>query len=577
MKERKEGSHFRGLLRITKLPWLLLAITCIVCIGENTLRLILPDISSKLLAGEFTDGNIKTMVWVLSLGAIALALRQFLMAISQGWVTFAFRKSVFAKILRLKPEYFESTPFASLISRATLDTTMLSDFIVGAVCFMPTLLYTFFASFAIIFSYNWRLVVLEAALIPILFFITWLNGRVQFKWYNLIQAKLAELSAFLAERLLNIPMMKLFVTELSEEHNGLNAIGGLYTTQKRYVFRLFGVNFLMEFENVVQSVVIVVGGVFLIHRGYINLQQWIAFYVYAGGLIGSVQQLLDYWGRYKQMTGSSKRIADIAVAPEEGCGGDQPMPNEARDLVFDQVAFAYEGEHRVLQDVDMTIRAGKKTFIVGRSGAGKSTLLYMIERFFQPNAGKILYGDTDISQYSFDSWRGSIAYVPQTPTLFSGTIRENILYGVKRQVTDGEMKAALKSAQLWEFIQSTQDGLDTPVGENGSKLSGGQRQRVILARVFLLNPRIILLDEATSSLDAEAKEAVNNCFDELAEGRTVIVVTHDIRDCDRADEIVVVDHGRIDAWGPRQEIMEKNRIFQMLKNTQTGEAVAEHG
>lgn len=576
LSKSEQRGQFSSLLKITRLPWLLLVGTCLVCILDTVLILILPDISSRLLSGDFSDETLKTMIWVLGVSAFVLAFRQYLLTIAQGQVTLAFRKSVFGKILRLKSDYFEKNPSGTLISRATMDTTMLSDFIVGAICYIPSLLYTFVGTFVIIFGYDWRLVVLEGVLVPILLLITWLNGRLQFKWYNRIQGKLSVLSSFLAERLVNIPLMKLFVKEEYEQKQGLDTVDALYTTQKKYAFRFAGIQYLLEFEGVVQSVVIVVGGAAFVHLGYIDLQEWIAFYLYAGGLIGSVQQLLDYWNRYKQMTGSAKRISEIAEAPVEGVGGDQELPQESRDITFSHVSYGYTDGPEVLHNVNLTIPGGKKTVIIGKSGAGKTTMLYLLERFFQPSSGEILYGDTDVSQYTFDSWRSGIGYVSQSANLFSGTIRDNVLYGIKRDVSDTEIEAALKKAQLWDFIQSSRDGLDTFVGENGCKLSGGQRQRVVIARLFLSNPQIVLLDEATSSLDAEAVAAVNQCFDALGENRTMIIVSHALKECDRADNILVMDEGRVDAFGSREEIMAHNAIYQSLKQMQANREVENH-
>lgn len=575
MKKNKDhGVHFLSLLQITKLPWALLVVTCLVSILQTVLNLLLPNISAQLLSGDFSDQALKTMVWVLTLNAFVLTLRQFFMEISKSKVTLSFRKAIFQKVLHLETRYFDEHPSGSLISRVTLDTATLSDFIVGSFCYIPSLLYTLCGSFVIIFSYNLRLVVLEAILLPILFGITWLHGRLQFKWYNQIQTKLSVLSGFLAERLLNIPLMKLFVQEEFEERNGLNTVNELYGTQKKYMFRLMGVEFLVQFETVVQSIVVVVGGAVLIQQGHIDLQQWIAFYLYSGGLVGSIQQLLDYWQRYKQMTGSAKRITEIAAAKEEQSLGRAELPAQNQDIVFDDLSFAYSDGTLALDHVCLTFPVNQKTAIVGRSGAGKTTLLYLLERFFEPLSGRILYGGTDISNYSYEDWRSSIGYVSQNAALFSGSIRDNVLYGIHRPVTDAELTAALAQAQILDFVQSVPDGLDTPVGENGSKLSGGQRQRVALARLFLSDPRIILLDEATSSLDAEARAAIHDCFDALAKDRTMIIVSHDLSDSDRADRIVVLDHGVPNAQGPRDEIQQNNPIYRALKNVQEQEVTA---
>ena len=542
MKDKK--IRFASLLRITRLPWVILILTMACCVLQTVLSLYLPNISSKLLAGEFTDENLKTMIWVLAINAFVLAGRQFLMELSRSRITLAFRKSVFGKLLRLKPVYYDRVPSDSMISRATLDTTMLSDFLVGFFCYLPSLLITFAGSLSVIYTYDWRLLLLELVVLPLIFLVTWLHGRVQFKWYAKMQGKLAELSAYLAGRLANYPLIKLFVMEENEFCRGAEAIDGLYRTQKQYGFRLCGVLFLVNMESAIQSVAVVVGGAWFISKGIITLQQWIAFYAYAGGIIGSVQQFLDYWERYKQMTGSAKRITELSAEPEEGKGGSEEAPKELRTITLKHVTFSYEADHPVLKDASCIFPAGKKIAVFGKSGAGKTTLLNLLERLYAPEEGHILYGDTDIETYSYDSWRGKLGYIFQNPTLFSGTIRENMLYGVKENVSDDKLRAALQKVSLLDYVDGTEKGLDTEVGEGGSRLSGGQRQRLAIAGIFLKNPRIILLDEFTSALDPEVRKAVADAIDELAKGRTLIMITHDDADGLNADMSLYLEDGK---------------------------------
>ena len=253
-------------------------------------------------------------------------------------------------------------------------------------------------------------------------------------------------------------------------------------------------------------------------------------------------------------------------------GGGRTVPSQPGDLKFENVTFRYDTD-TVLKNVSFTLPAGKTTALVGPSGAGKSTIFGLLERFYDPESGRVTLGGVDAKEFHKSSWRQAIGYVPQSSPLFSGTIRSNMTYGLDRTFTDEELARAAKDANIYEFILSCDNVFDTDVGERGCKLSGGQRQRIAIARALLKDPQILLMDEATSSLDPEARSEVEKAMERLKEGRTTVIVAHEIRSIEDADQIVVLSGGEVNGIGSAGQLASNNALYRRLKDLQDGTAV----
>lgn len=287
-------------------------------------------------------------------------------------------------------------------------------------------------------------------------------------------------------------------------------------------------------------------------------------------------QMASFFTAFQKAVGATERIQHIFDTEKEVDKGTEAVDNPSQDITFEKVSFAYK-EKEILGGASLTVPAGKTTAIVGPSGGGKTTLFALLERFYLPQTGRILLGDQDISSFRLHSWRSSIGYVSQESPIMSGTIRDNIAYGMEREVHDEEIERAAKLANASEFIGALPDGFNTQVGERGIKLSGGQRQRIAIARALIRNPRILLLDEATSNLDSTSEHLVQKALEHLMEGRTTLVIAHRLSTVVDADQIAVLENGSITGTGTHQELYEKHSLYRELAEQQLSDRSAATG
>lgn len=562
---------FAVLMTSVKVPWGWVGLATLTSLFGAQLSLMIPDATAKVVAGDVSMGAILFMVVCMFLSALEEAVSQLFSRIASSKTEMNFQKMMLKKNLSLPMPFFDKNMANRLITRTTSDSTRAAEFFGWSIPYIPASLYRLVGVLLILNSYNWRLVALEAVMFPVIFLVSFFSGRVGFTWNNRIQGKIAELGGYLSEILVNVPLVKVFVKEKAEEEKGREAIEGIYQTRKKYLAFSSAISFLSSSEGIVQTVVVVLGGAALVNAGHITMEQWIAFYLYATNLARLLQSIFRYYETIKNAQGSSRRIAEIIVEKSEDTGGSRTVPSQPGDLKFENVTFRYDTD-TVLKNVSFTLPAGKTTALVGPSGAGKSTIFGLLERFYDPESGRVTLGGVDAKEFSKSSWRQAIGYVPQSSPLFSGTIRSNMTYGLDRTFTDEELIRAAQDANIYEFIQSCGGGFDTDVGERGCKLSGGQRQRIAIARALLKDPQILLMDEATSNLDPEARSEVEKAMERLKKGRTTVVVAHEIRSIEDADQIVVLSGGEVNGVGSAGQLARDNALYRRLRDLQGSQA-----
>jgi ATP-binding cassette subfamily B protein AbcA/BmrA len=262
--------------------------------------------------------------------------------------------------------------------------------------------------------------------------------------------------------------------------------------------------------------------------------------------------------------GATERLSQILEHEQEEQLEGAVQVDPTLPLIIDQVSFSYPTSDVVLRQLSFTIEPGQVTAIVGPSGSGKTTLFSLLERFYEPTEGIIRQGETPIQEFNLREWRQQFGYVSQESPLLAGTVRENICYGMDREVTDEEVHQAARLAFADEFIQALPDGYETEVGERGIKLSGGQRQRIAIARAILQNPKILMLDEATSNLDSTSEKVVQEALANLMKGRTTLVIAHRLSTVVDADKIVVIEKGRVTGEGTHEELWKSHTLYQQL-------------
>lgn len=482
------------------------------------------------------------------------------------------RKTLYSKIVSLPITFFENNRVGELTSRTTNDVQQLQEALSIYVAEFFRQIITLILGIYFLLYKTPKLSLLMFATFPVIVIIAIVFGRYIRRFSKQRQDELASTNVILDESLQSISAVKAFTNEWFEVKRYGSSIDKVVKLSMSY--GIWRGAFLAFIIAVVFGVIFFIlwQGASLVQEGTMKPGDLVSFIVITGIIGGSIGGLGDLYTQILKAIGSSERILDILEMPSEIQITTEPIPTVPvkGNIKFDHVGFSYPGrpDVEVLKDISFEIKSGEKVALVGASGAGKSTIVQLIMRFYNIQHGKIWVDSKPIEDFNISEFRGNLAIVPQEILLFGGTIRENILYG-RPSATDAEIEEAAERSFSMEFIRNFPEGLNTIVGERGIKLSGGQRQRIAIARAILKDPALLILDEATSSLDAESEKLVQAALEELMKGRTSIIIAHRLATIRNVDKIYVLEAGLIVEQGNHDELMaKKSGLYQNLAKLQ---------
>ncbi len=566
---------YKRLLRYAKpYAWhILISLLCSLLVGGATslAAMLVKDIVDQIFMSK--DEAMLRYIPFMVLGVIAVqgiasfGQIYFIEGVGQR-IILQFRRELFAHLQRLSLRFFSQNTTGTLVSRITSDVTLLQNAVANIVSDAIRQGVTATGLLFVVFYRHWQLAIIALLVLPVAMGLVAYFGRKMRKNSHSLQFKMAEINHLLYEKLSGIRIVKAFGAEKLEEERFTVVITGFFTTAMRSVTIQAINSSLSEVLGGIGIAGVIWYGGYQVIRGETTPGTFFSFITALLLLYEPLKRISKYNMKIQQALAAADRVFEILDMPPDIVEVENAveLPPIRRGIVYQNVSFGYETEP-ILQHISFTAPVGQVTAFVGLSGAGKTTLLSLLPRFYDAVEGQILIDDIDIRQVTFASLRGQIGIVTQDVILFHDTVANNIAYGVRNYALDDVIRAA-KIANAHEFIEQLPEGYQTLIGERGTRLSGGQRQRLAIARAILKNPPIIILDEATSSLDSESERLVQEAIANLMKDRTTLVIAHRLSTIQKAKQIIVLDAGKMIESGTHQELLVTEGIYARLYATQ---------
>jgi ATP-binding cassette subfamily B protein len=475
------------------------------------------------------------------------------------------RGLLYAKLVRLSFGFYDRHQTGQLMSRATVDLQGVRFFLGYGLIFFFQYVFTLLGAGIVAFLVSWKLALITIAVGPLLSAIAYRYSHIAHPLLRDVQQKMADVATVAEENIVGVHVVKSFAQEQAEQDKFEVRSEAVFSQSvKANRQRALYVPLLSFLPLLAQAAVLIVGGR-MVAAGSLSLGNFVFFNLLLGMLVMPLRSLGMWIGQAQRATASGERIFQVIDEPEDVADAPDAseLPAGPGEIRFRDVTFGYAADRPVLEDIDLVLAPGRVVALIGHSGSGKTTLASLVPRYYDVQHGSVEIDGVDVRDVTLASLRREIGVIAQDPFLFSATVRENIAFG-RPGATDEEIERAARLAQAHEFIEQLPDGYDTLIGERGITLSGGQRQRVAIARALIIDPRVLILDDATASVDATTEARIREGLREAMRDRTTIIIAHRLSTIALADEIVALDHGRVVARGTHDELLETSAVYREI-------------
>ncbi len=564
--------EFRKILKYAK-PYTKSLIFAFICLTLTSLvNLVLPLIVRNMINAvvvlkdsQVLDGHAWDLLFIIVLQAVFAVVHNYVFGFVGHRMTTDFRIEFFSHIQSLSLRFFQNHRVGEILSRMSNDISVIQNALVTIPVALLRQSITLIGAMAIILYLNWKLTGLILLILPPLMIFARVFGKRLRLFSEKLQDQVAQAVVVLEEVASSIKIVKSFTRENYERERFTNQIETAFekAVDKLKISSFFG-PFILGLTFLVSAVLIWYGG-YQVMLGATTPGELAAFFLYALIVAGPIGTFVRLYTQIQEASGAIRRVYEILDTQPAIENPDNPifLENISGRIQFDNVSFGYREESEILHNISFDVQPGQTVALVGPSGAGKSTVIKLLHRFFEVSQGTIRLDGHNIQELDRKTFLSQIALVPQETLLFGGTVKENILYG-KLDASEEELKEAAKKANAHDFIMELEKGYETIVGEKGAKLSGGERQRIAIARAILKDPKILVLDEATSSLDNRSEALIQEAVETLMQNRTTFIVAHRLSTIHQADQIIVLEKGRVVEIGQHEDLMNNKNLYYNL-------------
>jgi ATP-binding cassette, subfamily B, bacterial len=550
-----------------------LVVSIVLAVGSQAAQIALVWVTGRsVIDSALLHGDTHTL-WVavgaiLGLGALRAALmagRRLISGRQALDVEMDLRSSLYAHLVRLSFGFYDRHQTGQLMSRASVDLQGVRFFLgYGLIFFFQNVL-TVVSVTAVLFFFEWRLALIVLAVTPALVALAYRYSHVAHPTLRDVQQKLADVATVAEENIVGVHVVKAFAQEPAEQEKFIRRSEHVFRQTLRANRQRATYVPLISFVPLLAQAAVLLAGARMVAHGTLSPGSFVAFNLYLAMLVTPLRSLGMWIGQAQRATAAGERIFEVIDEPEEVANRPTAsvLPDGDGAIRFERVSFEYLPGRPVLRDVDLAVAAGSTVALIGHTGSGKTTLTSLVPRFYDVQSGRVTIDGVDVRDVTLGSLRREVGVIAQDPFLFSASVRDNIAFG-RAGLSQAEVESAARAAQAHEFVARLPNGYDTVIGERGITLSGGQRQRIAIARALAVDPRILILDDATASVDATTEARIRTGLRAATRDRTTLIIAHRLSTLALADEIVVLDDGRIAARGTHDELVRSSPVYREI-------------